>query len=38
MKRYLDNKPIQSIVRRESKIDPNPEYRRGPVWARKQKQ
>lgn len=38
MKRHPDHKPIASIVRRESKIDPKPEYQRSPVWSRKQKQ
>src|SRR3989338_3746144 len=38
MKRHPDHKPISSIVRREPKIDPKPEYQRSPVWSRKQKQ
>lgn len=38
MKRYSDSKPISSIIRREGKTDPKPEYQRGPVWSRKQKQ
>src|SRR3989344_6843071 len=38
MKPHPDHKPISSIVRRESKIDPKPEYQRSPVWSKKQKQ
>ena len=38
MKRYSDSKPISSIIRREEKTDPRPEYQRGPVWSKKQKQ
>jgi uncharacterized protein with ParB-like and HNH nuclease domain len=38
MKRYSDSKPISSIIRREEKTDPTPEYQRGPVWSKKQKQ
>src|SRR3989344_6449850 len=38
MKRYSDSKPIASIIRREEKTDPKPEYQRGPVWSNKQKQ
>ncbi|OGJ67708.1 hypothetical protein A2947_03250 [Candidatus Peribacteria bacterium RIFCSPLOWO2_01_FULL_54_110] len=38
MKRHPDPRPIASIVRREPKIDPKPEYQRSPVWSRKQKQ
>lgn len=38
MKRYKDSKPISSIIRREEKIDPKPEYQRSPVWSIKQKQ
>src|SRR3989344_99166 len=38
MKRYSDSKPIASIIRREDKTDPRPEYQRGPVWSKKQKQ
>ncbi len=38
MKRYSDSKPISSIIRREEKTDPKPEYQRGPVWSKKQKQ
>ena len=38
MKRYKDSMPISSIVRREPKIDPKPEYQRSPVWSVKQKQ
>src|SRR3989344_3533913 len=29
MKRYSDSKPISSIIRREEKTDPKPEYQRG---------
>lgn len=36
MKRYSDKKPISSIIRRESKIDPRPEYQRSPVWSNSQ--
>ena len=38
MKRYSASKPISSIIRREEKTDPTPEYQRGPVWSKKQKQ
>ncbi len=38
MKRYSDSKPISSMIRREEKTDPKPEYQRGPVWSKKQKQ
>src|SRR3989339_770758 len=38
MKRYSEPKPISSIIRREEKTDPRPEYQRGPVWSKKQKQ
>jgi len=38
MKRYSAPKPISSIIRREEKTDPTPEYQRGPVWSKKQKQ
>ena len=38
MKRYSDSKPISSVVRREEKTDPKPEYQRSPVWSKKQKQ
>ena len=38
MKRYSDQKPISSIIRREPTIDPRPEYQRSPVWSKKQKQ
>jgi len=38
MKRFSDSKPVSSIVRREKTIDPKPEYQRGPVWSRRQKQ
>jgi len=38
MKRYSDSKPISSLIRREDKTDPKPEYQRGPVWSKKQKQ
>ena len=38
MKRYSDSKPISSMIRREEKTDPTPEYQRGPVWSKKQKQ
>jgi len=38
MKRYFQSKPISSIARREEKTDPKPEYQRGPVWSKKQKQ
>jgi len=38
MKRYSDSKPISSIIRREEKTDPTPEYQRGPVWGKKQQQ
>ncbi len=38
MKRYSDSKPISSIIRREGKTNPKPEYQRGPVWSKKQKQ
>ncbi|OGZ72196.1 MAG: hypothetical protein A2908_02300 [Candidatus Staskawiczbacteria bacterium RIFCSPLOWO2_01_FULL_38_12b] len=38
MRRYSDSKPISSIIRREEKTDPTPEYQRGPVWSKKQKQ
>jgi hypothetical protein len=38
MKRYSDSKPISSIIRREEKTDPSPEYQRGSVWGKRQKQ
>lgn len=38
MKRYPEPKPISSMIRREEKTDPRPEYQRGPVWSKKQKQ
>lgn len=38
MRRHPDHKPIASIVRREPKIDPKPEYQRSAVWGKKQKQ
>lgn len=38
MKRSNKPMPVSSIVRRRTKIDEGPEYQRGLVWSKKQKQ